>query len=114
MSIYKNNIEKKTINNTNYRKVVSTTNQIQLVLMSLSEGEEIGMETHPHTTQFIRVEKGTGVAIVRNKRFNLKENDAIIIPANHKHNIIATSDLKLYTIYSPPEHDKNLVQRKKV
>ena len=102
---FKANIEKLTERNNFYRKVLYTTKQMQLVLMSLNSNEEIGREKHPNISQFIRVEEGSGVAIVGRKRYRLKDGDAVIIPPNKYHNIIAgTEGLKLYTIYSPPEH----------
>lgn len=106
MKIYKDNIERATLDNNFYRKVVFTTQQLQLVLMMIPDGEEIGDEVHHGTTQFIRVEAGNGVAYISGKRYNLKDGDAIIVPAGARHNVKATSDLRLYTIYSPPEHAK--------
>jgi len=105
---YKDNLEKATLKNNYYRNVIYTTPQMQLVLMNIPTGVSIGAETHSKTTQFIRVEKGTGVAIVSGKRYNLKDGDAIIIPAGHRHDIRSTGDLQLYTIYSPPEHPQGL------
>jgi len=104
MKVFKDNIEKLTINNNYYRKVLHTTPQMQLVLMSIPTNEEIGAETHSYTTQFIRVESGKGVAYINKKRYNLRDGDSIVIPAGSNHNIISTDNLKLYTIYSPPEH----------
>lgn len=112
--IYKNNIERQTLQNNFYRKVLNTTPQQQLVLMTIPKDQDIGMEVHPKTTQFIRVEAGTGVAYIAGKRYNLKDGDAIVIPPNTKHNIRATSELRLYTIYSPPEHPRKTVQRHKI
>lgn len=112
-TVYKDNIERATLHNNYYRKVVATTAQLQLVLMSLPDGVEIGDEVHPTTTQFIRVESGTGVAYVSGKRYNLKDGDAIVIPPNSRHNIKSTHNLKLYTIYSPPEHAPNTLERTK-
>lgn len=112
--MFKIDIEKRTIKNKNYRKVLYTTKQLQLVIMNLSPLEEIGKEKHKRTTQFIRVEKGSGKAIIGNRKVSLKKDDALIIPAGKFHNIIAgKKGMKLYTIYSPPEHPKKLVQRKK-
>lgn len=108
--VYKKNIEQATLKNQHYRRVVSTTPQMQLVLMHIPTGEEIGEEVHPTTTQFIRVESGRGVATVSGKRFNLADGDAIVIPPNTKHNVRSTDDLKLYTIYAPPEHPKGTRQ----
>lgn len=113
MKVYKANIERATIKNTFYRKVLFTTPQTQLVLMSIPTGEEIGMETHPTTTQFIRVESGRGVAEVAGKRYMLSDGDALVIPPKARHNIRATETLKLYTLYSPPEHATKCVQRTK-
>ena len=109
--VYKLNIENVTNKNTNYRKVLHTTKETQLVIMSVSD--EIHKEKHPHTTQFIRVESGQGFAIVNNKRFKLSDGDAIIIPHNTWHYIKNTGKqpLKLYTLYSPPEHKDGLVQK---
>jgi mannose-6-phosphate isomerase-like protein (cupin superfamily) len=113
--LVKGNIEKLTIKNKNYRKVISTTRQSQLVLMNLISGQDIGMEAHPHTTQFIRVEKGTGTAVIDNKIFHLKEGDFIIVPSGSYHNITAGRlGLKLYTIYSPPEHRPGTVEKTKI
>jgi mannose-6-phosphate isomerase-like protein (cupin superfamily) len=106
------NIQTATLNNTNYRKVEHTTKNMQLVTMNLKPGEEIGMERHPSTTQFIRIEKGTGMATVRGVDFPLENDTAIIIPPNSLHNIknTGTEDMRLYTIYTPPEHREGLVQ----
>lgn len=102
--IYKNNIEKQTVENKAYRKILKTTPQLQLVLMHVPTGEDIPKETHKGITQFIRVESGRGVAYIKNKRYNLKDGDAIIIPPNTAHYIKSTDNLKLYTIYAPPAH----------
>ena len=100
------NIEKETIGNRYYRKVLYTTEQLQLVIMSLEPGEEIGLETHANTTQFIRVEKGVGKAIIGSHQISLADGVAVIIPAGKSHNIInmGKKKMKLYTLYSPPEH----------
>jgi mannose-6-phosphate isomerase-like protein (cupin superfamily) len=107
------NIEKLTLENNAYRKVINTTIHQQLVLMSLNPREEIGMEIHPKTTQFIRIEKGRAIAIIDNKAYDLKSGDFLMIPPNKYHNIINKSSkksLKLYTIYSPPHHKKTCLQ----
>ena len=108
-------IEKTTEKNTYYRKVLYTTKQLQLVVMCLKKGQEIGREKHPHTSQFIRVEKGKAKAVIGKSVYRLKSGDAVIIPAGKYHNIINTGkkDLKLYTIYSPPEHPKNRKEKLK-
>lgn len=109
--MFKGNIEVLTIRNNNYRKVLSTTRTQQLVLMALKQGEDIPKEKH-NGTQFIRVESGTGVAYVGRHRYNLSDGTALVIPPNATHYIKATDGLKLYTIYSPPEHSAGLVQRR--
>jgi mannose-6-phosphate isomerase-like protein (cupin superfamily) len=88
---------------------------MQLVLMSIEEGQEIGREKHQYATQFIRVESGRAKAIVGKNIFILKDGDAIVVPPNTYHNIINTGKdpLKLYTIYSPPQHNKNTVEKNK-
>lgn len=103
--MFRTNIEKDTLNNKKYRKILHTTKELQVVLMSLKSGEYIPEEVH-HATQFIRIESGHGVAEVSNRRYILKDGVAIVIPSGKKHMIINTGvdELKLYTIYSPPQH----------
>jgi len=100
------NISMLTLNNEFYRRVLSTSDNHQIVLMSLNKGQEIGEEMHPDTDQFIRIEKGNGVAILNGKKFDLRIDSFINIPKGTVHNIINTgkTPLKLYTIYSPPHH----------
>lgn len=116
------NIEDETLNNKNYRRVIYTStnlNGMQVVLMSLKPEEEIGMEKHPGTDQFIRIEKGEATVIIgkiKKEIYTLKDTDAIVIPANTWHNVINVShskELKLYTIYTPPEHKPGTVQKLK-
>ena len=108
------NLERETLINENYRKVISTTNNQQLVLMSLTPGVEIGEEVHPTTTQFIRVEGGNAVVTLDGTNYKLRDGDAAVIPPGIRHNIrcakTAEHSLKLYTIYSPPEHPPGTVQ----
>ncbi len=103
------NIHEMTISNQYYRKVVDTTLNQQLVLMSLKPGVEIGKEIHPYNTQYIKIEQGSCMAMIENKYIELKKDNFILIPANTLHNIINNSSqvLKLYTIYSPPHHKYN-------
>ena len=113
------NIEELTLENIYYRNVLYTTKdrEMQLVLMSLKSGVEIGEEIHPTINQFFRIEKGNGKVVYNDgKERNIKEHDAIIIPAGMKHNVINTGseDLKLYTIYSPANHPEGLRQKEKV
>lgn len=112
--MFKINIEQKTQSNKNYRKVLHTTSDLQLVVMSLDQGEEIGEEVH-EVTQFIRVESGNGKAIVDGKTFFLKDGISLIISPGTTHNVIAGKNgLKLYTIYSPPQHPPGTVEKYKI
>jgi len=113
MSYFTGNLKSLTTKNDNYRKVITTTTNMQLVVMSLNKDEDIGAETHPTTSQFIFVELGKVVAIIGGSEpINLEEGDHIIIPPNTMHNIINKSNevAKLYTIYTPPEHPSNCVE----
>jgi mannose-6-phosphate isomerase-like protein (cupin superfamily) len=110
------NIEKDTLDNYNFRKVVYTADYMQLVLMSLRPGEEIGEEIHQKTDQFFRIEKGQGKCIINDNIYELNDGVVVIVPAGAKHNIINTSldeDLKLYTIYSPPHHKDGIIRSTK-
>jgi mannose-6-phosphate isomerase-like protein (cupin superfamily) len=112
---FSKNIEAATERNNNYRNVLYTNKYQQLVTMSLAIGDEIPMESH-NGSQFIRVESGNGVAYIGKKRVLLSEGVAIIIPPNAKHVIKNTSKvapLKVYTVYSPPQHKPNTVQKNK-
>lgn len=114
--IYVNNIEKDTLENENFRKVLNTTDRSQLVVMSLLPGEEIGNEIHPEVDQFIRIEQGRGKAVINNsEEYELEDDFAIVIPANTWHNIINTGDekLKLYTVYTPPNHPAGTIHETK-
>lgn len=108
------NIEQLTLENTDYRRVQSTTDQQQLVLMSILPSENIPMEIHPTTTQFIKIESGNGIVIVDGKRIDLESNSFIQIApgTSHQVNVVGNQPLKLYTIYSPPEHPPRLVQKR--
>jgi len=109
MKGYVINIEKATEENESFRQVLYTAKNSQLVLMNLKPGEEIGEEVHT-LDQFIRVEEGEGKAILDGAEHKIEDGTAIVIPAGMRHNIINISDeeLKLYTIYSPPEHKDGL------
>ena len=110
------NIEKETLENTNFRKVLYTGHHSQLVLMSLKPNEEIGMEVHPDNDQFFRFEKGQGKCIIDGNEYVLGDGSVIIVPAGAQHNVINTSatlDLKLYTIYSPAHHKDGIVRATK-
>jgi mannose-6-phosphate isomerase-like protein (cupin superfamily) len=112
MKGYVASIEKLSLENTNFRKVLYTDKKSQLVLMSLLAGEEIGEEVH-NVDQFLRVEKGTGTAILNNISHDLADGSAIIVPAGTKHNIINTGgdEMKLYAIYMPPHHKDGVVHK---
>jgi len=110
------NIEKATLENDNYRKVLYTSKHSQLVLMSLKPKEEIGMEIHPDNDQFFRFEKGMGKCVIDGNEYEVKDGSAIVIPAGANHNIINISDdteLKLYTIYSPAHHKDGIIRETK-
>jgi len=103
-------IEELTEKNSDYRRVLYTGKHLQLVLMSLEPGEEIGEEVHEDADQFFRVEKGKGEVWIDGKRTKIKGDDAIVVPAGAKHNVVNTGHkpLKLYTLYSPPHHREGL------
>lgn len=111
MKGYLINIEEAAKENNNFRKVLYTAKNSQLVVMSLKPGEEIGEEVH-NLDQFIRVEKGEGKAVLDGMEHKIEHGFAIVVPAGVKHNIINTSgseEMKLYTIYSPPNHRDGVV-----
>lgn len=109
-------IEKRTRENDYFREVLFTTPLSQLVVMSLQPGEEIGLEVHSETDQFIRVEEGEGKVSLHGAEYELRDGSAIVIPAGTEHNIINTSPkkaLKLYTIYTPPNHPGGTIHETK-
>lgn len=108
-------IEELTEENSDFRRVLYTGKNLQLVLMAIQPGEEIGEETHPDRDQFFRVEKGKGEVWIDGHRSKIKSDDAIVVPAGARHNIVNTGDkaLRLYTIYTPPEHRDGTVQATK-
>jgi len=115
MKGYVGNIEDVTKENDNFRKVIYTGKNSQLVVMSIAPGEDIGEEVH-ELDQFIRIEKGTGKAILDGVEHELEDDFAVVIPAGMKHNVINTSDhkdMKLYTVYSPPEHKDGVIHATK-
>jgi mannose-6-phosphate isomerase-like protein (cupin superfamily) len=116
MAFYVTDIEKKTLENNRFREVLFTGPHAQLVVMALRPGEEIGLETHEGVDQFIRVEAGQGRAVLDGKEHPLADGSAVVIPAGTRHNIVNTSTdepLKLYTLYSPPEHPDGTVHETK-
>lgn len=116
MAGYHTDIEKKTLENSYFREVLFTGPHSQLVVMALQPGEEIGQETHPDTDQFIRVEAGEGKAILNGQETRLQDGSALVIPAGTEHNVINNSSseaLKLYTVYTPPEHPDGTIHKTK-
>ena len=116
MKGFKNNIEKEALKNENLRKVPYSGKHLQVVLMSLKPGEEIGMEIHESTDQFFRFEGGKGKCIIDGNEYKVENGDAIVVPAGAKHNVINTDSvkgLKMYTIYAPPHHLDGLINATK-
>ena len=116
MKGYQAAIETATLTNKNFRRVLHTSTHLQLVVMNLEPGEEIGLETHQETDQFFRFEQGQGRCVIDKTEYVLRAGDIIIVPAGAKHNIINTDNttaLKFYTIYSPPHHKDGIVQATK-
>jgi mannose-6-phosphate isomerase-like protein (cupin superfamily) len=116
MSGYITNIERKTLENEYFREVLFTAARMQLVVMSLQVGEDIGVEMHSDVDQFIRVEAGTGKAILDGEESDLADGSVVVVPAGTRHNIVNSSayePLKLYTIYSPPQHPDPMVHKDK-
>jgi len=109
-------IEKATLKNNNYRKVIYTVpGKNQVVLMSLNVGEDIPMEIHPTISQFIRVESGRGYAMIDGKKYTLKNGYVVTVPPGLKHyikNTSKTDKLKLYTVYSPDNHPPKHVDKR--
>ena len=110
------NIEKDTLDNENFRKVIYTAKHCQLVLMSLAPNEEIGMEVHPDNDQFFRFEKGQGKVFIDGNEYDVADGTAVIVPAGSQHNVVnvsATERLNMYTIYSPAHHKDGVVRATK-
>jgi mannose-6-phosphate isomerase-like protein (cupin superfamily) len=116
MKGYNTNIEKETLENENFRKVLYTGKNSQLVLMSLAPKEEIGMEIHEDNDQFFRFESGMGKVIIDGNEYEVGDGSAVVVPAGAEHNVINLSEeeeLKLYTIYSPAHHQDGIVRNTK-
>ncbi len=110
---FKDNIEKLTLENTDFRRVLYTAEHSQLVLMSLKPGEEIGMEVHEDNDQFFRFEKGEGQVVIDNTTYDVVDGDAVVVPRGAEHNVTnvsETQDLKLYTLYTPPHHADGIIR----
>ena len=117
MDGYVGSIEKQTLKNTYFRQVLFTSQHAQLVVMCLQPGEEIGDEVHPKVDQFFRIEQGKAKFVFNEKEEHLvHDGDAVVVPAGTHHNVMNTSKttmLKLYTIYSPPNHPDGNVHKTK-
>lgn len=109
------NIEDRTELNQDFRRVLFTGAQMQLVLMAVEPGDELGEEVHPDTDQFFRIEEGKGEIWIEGKRTPVEEDMAIVVPAGARHNLKNTGHkaLKLYTVYAPPQHPDGTVHRTK-
>ena len=113
---YHASIESLTKENMDFRRVLYTAEHMQLVLMSLLPGEEIGMETHPDNDQFFRFEAGEGKVLINGNEYEVVDGDTVIVPCGAEHNVINTSEsehLKMYTIYSPAHHKDGTVHHTK-
>lgn len=113
MKGFKGNIEQLTLDDDNFRKVLYIGTNLQLVLMSLEAGEEIGSETHVNNDQFFRFESDEGKCIIDNNEYHVTKGDAIVVPAGAKHNVIkiGTTVLKMYTIYGPQNHKDGILRK---
>ncbi len=114
MKPYFGHIEELTLKNSYFRQVLWTGKYCQLVLMSLKSGEEIGTEVHKTVDQFFRLDQGEAKFVIDGQEFMAKDGDAVIVPAGAQHNVInssQTEDLKLYTIYSPPNHPDGTIHK---
>ncbi len=112
---YKANIENLTEENNNFRKVLYTGEESQLVLMSLLPGEDIGSEVHSENDQFFRFEEGDGNVIINETEYSVSDGDAVVVPKGATHNVINIGDkpLRFYTIYSPAHHKDGIVRETK-
>jgi len=113
---YASNIEEEVLMNDNFRKVLYTGPNMQLVVMTLQPGEDIGMEVHDEHDQFFRVEEGEVVVSIDGEEVTVGEDEVAIVPGGKEHNVTNKSDskvAKLYTIYAPPEHADGRVDKKK-
>ncbi len=117
MTGYVGAIEKQTLKNTYFRQVLFTGKHAQLVVMCLQPGEEIGNEVHPNVDQFFRIEQGEAKFVFNGEEHFVRDGDAVVVPARTYHNVInasKTTELKLYTIYSPPNHPDGTVHKTKI
>jgi mannose-6-phosphate isomerase-like protein (cupin superfamily) len=115
MKGYVDNIETRTIENQDFRRVLYTGKNLQLVLMTLKAGEEIGEEVHEDRDQFFRIEEGRGEIRIDGMANVVEDDFAVIVPAGARHNVVNTGDnpLRFYTLYGPPEHRDGVVHKDK-
>ena len=115
MKGYCEDIQKRTLENEDFRRVLYTGKNLQLVLMTLQPGEEIGEEVHEDRDQFFRIEEGHGVVYIDGAANRVEDDFAVIVPAGARHNVVNDGDspLRLYTIYGPPEHKDGVVHADK-
>src|SRR5688572_20965753 len=113
MKGYVDDIQTATLRNTDFRRVLYTGSNLQLVLMTLQPGEQIGEEIHDDRDQFFRIEEGSGEVVIDGRRHEVEDDYAVIVPAGARHNVInsGSAPLKLYTLYGPPEHRDSVVHR---
>jgi len=115
MKGYCDDIEQATTGNTDFRRVLYTGKHLQLVVMTLEPGDEIGSEVHQDRDQFFRFEEGLGIVVIDGKHNEVEDGAGVIVPAGARHNVInrGATPLKLYTLYGPPEHKDGVVQATK-
>jgi len=115
MKGYHDDIEQQTVGNNDFRRVLYTGQHLQLVLMTLQPGEEIGSEIHEDRDQFFRFEEGSGQVDIDDNSYDVVDGSGVIVPSGSRHNVRNTGDapLKLYTLYGPPEHKDGVVQSTK-
>lgn len=116
MQGFNQNIEELTKENRDFRRVLYTGKNTQLVLMSIAPGSEIGLEVHEENDQFFRFEAGQGIVTIDDTEYAVADGSAVIVPAGAQHNVVNTSDtesLQLYTLYSPPHHKDGIVRATK-
>jgi mannose-6-phosphate isomerase-like protein (cupin superfamily) len=115
MKGYVDDIEARTLENEDFRRVLYTGKNLQLVLMTIPPGEEIGEEVHEDRDEFFRIETGSGEVLIDGQTHPIEDDDAIIVPAGARHNVRNTGDepLRFYTLYGPPEHKEGTVHRDK-
>jgi mannose-6-phosphate isomerase-like protein (cupin superfamily) len=112
---YHDDIERQTVANSDFRRVLYTGGHLQLVVMTLQPGDEIGSEVHEDRDQFFRFEEGSGQVDIDDNTYNVEDGSGVIVPAGARHNVRNTGGqpLKLYTLYGPPEHKDQVVQSTK-